>query len=109
MNFNPARFDLVSIRFAVLCARTGSLTEASKLANLALSTGSHRLSALEDAVGARLFRRGHRGLHVTAAGEIFMRHAVVILEQLQSLQNLSLHGGEAEAANQGAPVLSSFP
>jgi hypothetical protein len=86
MHMNFLRFDLVSIRLAVLCAETGSLSAASRLANCSLSAGSQRLSALEDALGIRLFLRDHRGLQITGAGELFIHHANVILEQLEVLK-----------------------
>ncbi|MES2999573.1 MAG: LysR family transcriptional regulator [Pseudomonadota bacterium] len=83
MDVNFARFDLVSIRLAVLCAELGSLSAASKRVHCSLSTGSYRLSALEDTFGKRLFTRDHRGLHATEAGELFVRHGRTILEHVE--------------------------
>ncbi|HSV79437.1 MAG TPA: LysR family transcriptional regulator [Ramlibacter sp.] len=82
-NVNLARFDLVSMRLAVLCAETGSLSAAARRAHCSLSTGSHRLSALEDSFGAQLFTRDHRGLQPTEAGELFLAHARSILERIE--------------------------
>jgi molybdenum-dependent DNA-binding transcriptional regulator ModE len=86
MDFNIARFDLVSIRLAVLCAELGTLSAAAKLAHCSISAGSQRLSALEDALGKNLFVRDHRGLQVTEAGELFVRHARTILKHLDVLR-----------------------
>lgn len=85
MQFNLARIDLVSLRLAVLCSETGSLSAASRRAHCSVSAASERLSALEDALGQRLFVRDHRGLHITTAGELLVRHGVLILERLQLL------------------------
>jgi DNA-binding transcriptional LysR family regulator len=85
MNINIARLDLVSMRLAVLCAESGSLSAAAKRAHCSISAGSQRLSALESTLGRHLFVRDHRGLQLTEAGVLFVRHARVILDQLQAL------------------------
>ncbi len=84
-DINIARFDLVSMRLAVLCAESGSLSAAAKRAHCSISAGSQRLSALESTLGKHLFIRDYRGLQVTEAGELFVRHARVILGHLQVL------------------------
>lgn len=86
MDFNIARFDLVSMRLAVLCAESGSLSAASKRAHCSISAGSQRLSALEASLGKPLFIRDHRGLHLTNVGELFVGHAKLILHQLELLK-----------------------
>eukprot|EP01034_Spumella_vulgaris_P005817 gene5817-7419_t len=47
-SYNLARFDLVTIRLAVSCAQTGSLTAAARGAHLALAAASRRIRELED-------------------------------------------------------------
>jgi DNA-binding transcriptional LysR family regulator len=86
MDINIARFDLVSIRLAVLCAESGSLSAATRLAHCSISTGSERLAALEGAFGKSLFVRDHRGLRLTPAGNVFVRHARVLLQNLEVLK-----------------------
>ncbi|HYF19853.1 MAG TPA: LysR family transcriptional regulator [Ramlibacter sp.] len=86
MNFNLARFDLVTMRLAVLCAESGSLSAASKRAHCSISAGSQRLSALEATLGRPLFIRDHRGLRLTEVGELFVSHARLILDQLELLK-----------------------
>jgi molybdenum-dependent DNA-binding transcriptional regulator ModE len=51
VNYNLARFDLVSVRLAVACAQTGSLTAAARDSHLALAAASRRIRELEDALG----------------------------------------------------------
>ena len=53
-SYNLARFDLVSIRLAVSCAQTGSLTAAARSAHLALAAASRRIRELEEALGEPL-------------------------------------------------------
>lgn len=83
--FNLARFDLVSVRLAVACAQTGSLTAAAREAHLALAAASRRIRELEDAVGSPLFERHARGLSPTAAGRVFVKHGLTLLQTLEQL------------------------
>jgi DNA-binding transcriptional LysR family regulator len=83
--YNLARFDLVSIRLAVACAQGGSLTAAAAEAHLALAAASRRLRELEAAVGEPLFERHARGLTPTAAGRVFARHGLALLQALEQL------------------------
>lgn len=86
--FNPARFDLVAVRLAVLCDELGSLSAAARRIHCSLSTASYRLSCLEDSFGTRLFNRDRRGLHATHAGELFVQHGRAILEHVELMNRL---------------------
>ena len=83
--WNLARFDLVSIRLVVDCAQQGSLSAAAREANLALAAASRRIKELEDAIGEPLFERHGRGLLPTAAGRVFARHALSLLQSLEQM------------------------
>jgi len=86
---NLAGLDFLSLRLVVLCAELGSLSGAAKHAHMSLSCASHRLSTAEEHLGIRLFYRDHLGLHVTAAGAVFVPHAQTILNTLrQALRQL---------------------
>lgn len=85
MRYNLARFDLVSIRLAVACAQTGSLTAAARASHLALAAASRRIRELENALGEALFERHARGLLPTAAGRIFVRHGLSLLQTMEQL------------------------
>lgn len=82
---NLARFDLVSIRLAVACAQTGSLTAAARTAPLALAAASRRIRELESALGDALFERHPRGLLPTAAGRVFVKHGLTLLQTMEQL------------------------
>jgi DNA-binding transcriptional LysR family regulator len=84
-HYNLARFDFVSIRLAVACARTGSLTEGASECHLVLPAASRRLRDLEKALGAQLFERHSRGLTPTALGRAFMKRGMAILQELDQL------------------------
>ncbi len=82
---NLARFDLVSIRLAVACAQSGSLTAAARDSHLALAAASRRLRELEVALGDTLFERHARGLLPTAAGRVFVKHGLTLLQTMEQL------------------------
>lgn len=94
-SFNPARYDLLSIRIAVACAQHGSLSAAAAASNLALAAASRRLRELEESLGVPLFERHRRGLILTPAGHIFVRHALALLQTAERL------GGELRDFGQG--------
>lgn len=83
--YNLARFDFVSIRLAVLCAQTGSLTAAARDCSLVLPAASRRIRDLEASIGEPLFERHSRGLHPTPAGRAFVKHGLVLLQEMDML------------------------
>ena len=83
--YNLARFDLVSIRLAVACAQTGSLTAAARDSHLALAAASRRIKELESALGDALFKRHARGLLPTPAGRVFVKHGLTLLQTMEQL------------------------
>jgi DNA-binding transcriptional LysR family regulator len=84
-SYNLARFDLVSIRLAVACVQTGSLTAAAHDSNLALAAASRRIRELESALGDTLFERHPRGLLPTPAGRVFAKHGLNLLQTMDQL------------------------
>ena len=86
MRLHLARLDLVSLRLVVLCAEMGSLSGAARLVHLTVSSASHRLSALEEHVGSRLFERDPRGMRPTSAGDLVVAHSRIILEEVDRMQ-----------------------
>lgn len=83
--YNLARFDFVSIRLAVACGQTGSLTSAARECNLVLPAASRRIRELEIALGDSLFERHSRGLVPTAAGQAFVRRGLALLQGMDNL------------------------
>lgn len=56
-------------------ARLGSLTTASQKLNITQPALTKRLVTLEERLGVDLFERKPRGMELTAAGRIYLRHA----------------------------------
>jgi len=82
---NLSRLDLTSLRLALACARTGSLTAAAHELHLAPAAASRRVRELEATLGSELFERHARGLRVTSAGEVMVRHGLALLQHLERL------------------------
>ena len=75
----------MSIRLAVACAQTGSLTAAARDSHLALAAASRRIKELENALGDALFERHARGLRPTPAGRVFVKHGLTLLQTMEQL------------------------
>ena len=84
---NLSRLDLTSLRLALACARTGSLTSAAHELHLAPAAASRRLKELESTLGSALFERHARGLRVTSAGEVMVRHGLALLQSLERMNH----------------------
>src|SRR5205823_1569795 len=69
--------------FAVLrhVARHGSIREAAEELHVAQSALSRQIQKLEQQLGVPLFQRHARGVELTSAGEIYLRHARSSLRQ----------------------------
>lgn len=80
------RIDLVDLQLFVHVVEAGSITAGSTRAHLALASGSSRIAGLEAAFGVALLVRGRRGVQPTAAGEALLRHARLVLGQLERLR-----------------------
>ena len=80
-------FDLIDLRLFVQIAEAGSLTKGANRVFLSPSAASGRIKALEDQLTAQLFYRDSRGVALTDSGESLLRHARVILRQVEHLKN----------------------
>ncbi|MBM1143871.1 LysR family transcriptional regulator [Alcanivorax sp. ZXX171] len=63
--------------------RAGSIREAARRLHVASSAVNRQILKLEDEIGAPLFERLPGGLKLTAAGEVFARHAIVVLQDAE--------------------------
>lgn len=70
----------------VRIADTNSLTRAAEQTHISLPAASNRIKQLEHAVGSRLVNRTSRGLTLTVAGQAMIKHARMILAQIEQLR-----------------------
>jgi DNA-binding transcriptional LysR family regulator len=80
-----AHFDLVDIRLFVNIAETSSLTRGAGRSNISLPSASTRMKNFEDNLGVKLLNRTGHGITLTAAGQMFLHHARMVLKQLEEL------------------------
>ena len=80
------RFDLFDIQLFAAVVEHGSLTRGAQAMNLSLASVSERITRMEISLGAALLERGSRGVSPTAAGLALMRHARVILGQVEQMR-----------------------
>ena len=79
--------DLVDCRLVVNIAQTESLTQGGRDTFLSLPAASLRLKALETELGVRLFIRSNQGMVMTDAGRCVLKHARIVLADIDSLQS----------------------
>lgn len=80
------RLDLYDLKLVVCIADAGSITHGARCANLAIGSASERLKNIEDDTGVKLFSRHPRGVSLTEAGEVLVRHSREILSQQERLK-----------------------
>jgi DNA-binding transcriptional LysR family regulator len=80
------RFDLTDLRLFLTVVEQGSLTRGAQAMNLALASASERISGMEAILGAPLLERTRRGVSPTAAGDVLIRHARLVLYQVEQMR-----------------------
>jgi DNA-binding transcriptional LysR family regulator len=70
-----------NLRYFTSVARHGSIREAADELHVAQSALSRQIQKLEQMLGVPLFQRHARGVELTSAGEIYLRHARSSLRQ----------------------------
>jgi DNA-binding transcriptional LysR family regulator len=80
-------FDLSDIRVFIHVAESSSVTQGARRANLSIAATSARIKALEGQLRAKLLYRDSRGVSLTPAGEKFLKHARVILRQVDYVKS----------------------
>lgn len=75
--------ELHQLRYFVAVAEEGSFTRAAEKLFLAQPSLSVQIRKLEQDVGAKLFERMRRQVVLTAAGEVFLDHAVRALAEME--------------------------
>ncbi len=96
--------DLQKLRAFVAVARAGNVTRAAKQLSLSQPALSKQLAELEEALSAVLFDRLPRGMRLTAAGEVLLRHAerIYAAERAAESEIAELNGLHAGRLSIGA-------
>ena len=75
------------LRYFSAIARLGSIREAAEELHIAQSALSRQIQKIEEDFGVPLFERHARGVKLTSAGEIFLRHAQINLRQIERVRS----------------------
>src|SRR6185437_11760957 len=82
----PMRFDLTDLRLFLHTAEAQSITHGAERTNLALASASVRIRGMEEVLGTPLLERQRRGVKPTPAGRALIRHARIVLQQMERLR-----------------------
>ncbi|QGW63909.1 LysR family transcriptional regulator [Lysobacter soli] len=78
-------FDWNDIPLLRKLAESGSMAQTARDLELVTSTVSRRLAAAEQALGIRLFIRDPSGYRPTEAGRVFLEHAHLIVDRVETM------------------------
>ena len=84
--------DLKQLQYFVVCAQTGSFSDAAKVLYSTQPSVSKVVKALEDALGMQLFERLPRGIRLTVQWQKVYRYACRITNEIDTLENMAAHG-----------------
>lgn len=102
------RITLRELRMLLAVARSGSILKAANEIGLTQPALSKCIAELEGACGVRLFDRSNRGVTPTPHGEVLIRHATGVFEELrQAVDELGFlaDGSRGELRIGGTPTI----
>ena len=76
--------EMHQLRYAVAVARSGNFSRAAEQCHVAQPSLSQQILKLEEELGERLFDRTKREARLTPHGEVFLRRAIRILEEVDA-------------------------
>ena len=79
------RLDLLTLRVVIAVAESGSISAGSDRLQLAVAAASARISAMEAALGVRIFERSPRGVELTPAGRMLVQRGRELLDGADQL------------------------
>jgi LysR family transcriptional regulator, hydrogen peroxide-inducible genes activator len=74
--------EMQQLRYVVAVARAGNFSRAAEQCHVSQPSLSQQILKLEDELGERLFDRMKRVAKLTPHGEVFLRHAIQILSEV---------------------------
>src|SRR5260221_185779 len=101
-----SELTLAGLRVVLEVARTGAFSAAAERLEYTQSAVSRQVAVTEKAAGAPLFERHARGVRLTAAGEVLVRHAGKVLNGVAAASQ-ELAGLRDRLA--GPPRVRGFP
>ena len=84
--------DLKQLQYFVVCAQTGSFSDAAKNLYSTQPSVSKVIKGLEDTLGMQLFERLPRGIRLTVQGHKIYEYASKIINEVNVLENMAFSG-----------------
>lgn len=78
--------NLLHLKYAVVVAETGSISKASERLYVGQPNLSRAIKELENSLGVMLFDRSAKGMFLTSDGELFVRYAKLLLNQVDEIE-----------------------
>lgn len=105
--------ELLSLKYLLAVAESGSFAAAARALNLHTSTLSRHIFALEEELGTTVFEREHSGVRLTSSGHevlVYARQALADIEALTKVGRSSGTGkhGHVRLGIQAPPTASSL-
>lgn len=86
-------FDITDLRLFIHVVDAGTITAGAQRSHLSLAAASERILRMEAHIDTPLLVRERRGVRPTSAGHSVLRHARMVVQQMEELQaELSDHG-----------------
>ncbi len=80
--------NFIHIKYAVEVAKTRSINKAAEVLYVGQSALSRAIKELEASIGVTLFERSAKGMTLTADGEVFIKYAQGLLDQVNELEHM---------------------
>lgn len=80
--------NLTHLRYAVEIAKAGSINKAAEKLYIGQPNLSRAVKELEASLGVNVFDRSAKGMELTSDGEIFIKYAENILNQIDTLKDI---------------------
>lgn len=81
------RLDLIDLQLILRVAEATSITHGARRSNMSLAAASERIRAMEEFLGTPLLERKRRGVELTPAGSVLVRHAHTVTQQLEQMRS----------------------
>ncbi len=98
--------EMHQLRYVVAIARAGNFSRAAEQCHVAQPSLSQQIQKLEAELGERLFDRLKREAKLTTHGEVFLRRAVRILEEVDAAKR---EASDAQELSRGTVTVGVLP
>src|SRR5580693_2332778 len=98
--------EMHQLRYVVAVARAGNFSRAAEQCHVSQPSLSQQIKKLENELGERLFDRLRRETKLTPQGEIFLRRAIRVLEEVDAAKR---EASDAKNLLRGSLTVGALP